>query len=447
MSNDPQHIRQQIFDLVGEYCDLVFASQTFVPGKSDVPVAGKVFDCAEIQNVVEAALDGWFTTGRFADQFEREFAAFMGVSGASLVNSGSSALLAAVSALTSPSLKDRRLRPGDEVVTVAAGFPTTVNPIVQNGCVPVFVDIKFPTYNIDVEQLEDALSNKTRALVIAHTLGNPFDLDSVTAFAKKHDLWLVEDCCDAVGSLYRDKMVGSFGDIGSASFYPAHHITMGEGGCVFTNSTLLKKIAESFRDWGRDCWCPPGKSNTCGRRHQQRWGELPAGYDHKYVYSHIGYNLKATDFQAAMGVAQLAKLPGFIAARRTNFDQLRKALVDLQEFFILPEPTPHSCPSWFGFPLAVRENGRFTREEVVRYLESRKIATRMLFAGNLLRQPAYAGVAHRKVGELPNTDRAMRDVFWIGLFPGISSSALDYVSEVFHELSQSLFPASMKERG
>jgi CDP-6-deoxy-D-xylo-4-hexulose-3-dehydrase len=320
------------------------------------------------------------------------------------------------------------------VITVAAGFPTTVNPIIQNGLVPVFVDVQVPTYNIDATQLEGAVSGRTKAIMLAHTLGNPFDLDAVVAVATKHKLWVIEDCCDAVGSLYRERTVGTFGHLATTSFYPAHHITMGEGGCVLTQSPALKKLAESFRDWGRDCWCDPGKSNTCGLRFEWQLGDLPDGYDHKYIYSHIGYNLKATDMQAAVGVAQLKKLPGFISTRRANFAKLHAALSDLDDLFILPEATPHSDPSWFGFPLAVRQNAPTSRKQVVRFLESRNIATRLLFAGNLLRQPAYRAIQRRVVGELKNTDFVMNNVFWIGLYPGITQSMIDYMAEIFHQI-------------
>jgi CDP-6-deoxy-D-xylo-4-hexulose-3-dehydrase len=349
-----------------------------------------------------------------------------------LVNSGSSADLLAVSALTSSKLGARRLQPGDEVITVAAGFPTTVNPIVQNRLTPVFVDITVPTYNIDVHSLEAALSSRTRAIVLAHTLGNPFDLDTVSAFARKHDLWLVEDCCDAVGSTYRGRNVGTFGQLATVSFYPAHHITMGEGGAVLTDQPMLKTLVESFRDWGRDCWCEPGKDNTCGKRFEWQLGGLPCGYDHKFTYSHIGYNLKATDMQAAVGLAQLRKLPAFIESRRRNFRLLREQLADLEEFFILPEATEGSDPSWFGFPVAVRPDAPFTRNQVQQYMDANRVATRLLFAGNLIRQPAYQGIAHRVVGDLINTDFAMDQVFWVGVYPGLSKSMLDHMVEVLH---------------
>ncbi len=387
-----------------------------------------------MRSLVDSSLDFWLTTGRFAAQFEKQFARWFGVRTATLVNSGSSADLLAVTALTSPKLGERRLKAGDEVITVAAGFPTTVNPIIQNGLVPVFVDEHIPTYNIDVTKLEEARSEKTRAIVIAHTLGNPFNLGAVTEFVKKYDLWLVEDCCDAVGATYNGKKVGTFGDLATVSFYPAHHITMGEGGCVLAEKPMLKTIVESFRDWGRDCWCEPGKENTCGKRFDWQLGELPCGYDHKYTYSHIGYNLKMTDMQAAVGVSQLKKLPEFIEKRRANFHALYAGLKDLEEFFILPEATPGSDPSWFGFPIAVRPSAPFNRNQVIAFLESRKIATRLLFAGNLLRQPAYQGIKHRVVGSLENTDFIMNQVFWIGVYPGITPQMLDYMVDTFHQL-------------
>ena len=431
-------LREQIRDLVAEYHEAAFPAHEFVPGETAVPVSGKVFDAAELQHLVDASLDFWLTTGRFAAQFEREFARFFGIRHATLVNSGSSANLVALSSLTSPSLGDRRLRPGDEVITVAAGFPTTVNPILQNNLVPVFVDVEIPTYNVKVDELDEALSDRTRAIMLAHTLGNPFDLDAVTAFAKKHDLWLIEDCCDALGATYKGRHVGTFGDFATTSFYPAHHITMGEGGCVLTGSPQLKRIAESFRDWGRDCWCEPGRDNTCGKRFEWQLGELPCGYDHKYTYSHIGYNLKATDMQAAVGVAQLSKLPDFIATRRRNYELLRTGLEDLQDIFILPEFTNGADASPFGLPLAVRSDAPITRELVVQHLEAHKIATRLLFGGNLIRQPAYRKSTHRVVGELKNTDVTMKYVFWLGVYPGLSTKMIDYMLDVLHRLPISL---------
>jgi CDP-4-dehydro-6-deoxyglucose reductase, E1 len=425
-------LRRQILELTGEYCAEAFAARPFVAGETPVPVSGKVFDGSEMRLLVDASLDFWLTTGRFADQFEREFARWIGIRECVLTNSGSSANLLAVSALTSPKLGDRRLLPGDEVITVAAGFPTTLNPILQNGLIPVFIDVTVPTYNADVSQLEAALSPRTRAVFLAHTLGNPFDLDAVTAFAARHSLWLIEDCCDAVGSTWRGRKVGLFGDLATTSFYPAHHITMGEGGSVLMEKPLLRTLVESFRDWGRDCWCAPGKDNTCGKRFDWELGELPCGYDHKYTYSHIGYNLKMTDMQAAVGVAQLQKLPGFIEARRRNFQRLHDGLRDLDEFFVLPEATPGAEPAWFGFPLAVRTTAPFTRNQVVQALESHKIATRLLFGGNLVRQPAYRDAPHRIAAPLTQTDFIMNQVFWIGVFPGLSAPMLDFVMGVLH---------------
>lgn len=443
MNPKSQRLRHQILELVAQYYAEAFAPRPFIPGESLVPVSGRVFDATELQHLVDASLDFWLTTGRFAEQFEREFARFLGVRHAILCNSGSSANLLALTCLTSPKLGDRRLKPGDEVITVAAAFPTTVNPIIQNGLIPVFVDITLPTYNIDVTQLEAALSEKTRGVMLAHTLGNPFDVDAVMAFVKRHDLWLIEDCCDANGSEYRGRKVGTFGDLATASFYPAHHITMGEGGCVTTNSPRLKTLVESFRDWGRDCWCDPGKDNTCGKRFEWELGGLPCGYDHKYTYSHIGYNLKTTDMNAAVGVAQLRKLPGFIEARRENFQCLHEGLKNLEEFFVLPDATPGSRPAWFGFPIAVREGAPFTRADVVRQLESHGVATRLLFGGNLLRQPAYAGTRYRTVGDLPNTELVMNQLFWIGLFPGVSAPMIGYVKDTIEAICATAKPCQV----
>ena len=426
-------MRTQILGLVREYHDVAFAPTEFRPGETQIHFAGRVFDDEELVHLVDAALDFWLTTGRYAETFERRFARLLGLRHALLVNSGSSANLVALSCLTSPKLGKRRLRAGDEVITVASSFPTTVNPIVQNGLVPVFVDVDIPTYNIDVQMLEAALSSRTRAIMVAHTLGNPFDLDAVTAFAREHDLWLIEDCCDALGSTYRGKMVGTFGDLASVSFYPAHHITMGEGGCVLTNKGRLKVLAESFRDWGRDCWCAPGKENTCGKRFDHQLGELPHGYDHKYIYSHIGYNLKLTDMQAAVGVAQLDKLESFTEARRRNFRQLYSGLEDLQEHLILPQATPNSDPSWFGFPMALREESPVSRDHILRFMNDRKVATRLLFGGNLLRQPAYLDVTHRRVGDLRRADFVMNQVFWVGVYPGLTDASVQFMIESFHD--------------
>lgn len=429
MGSNAEELRRRIGELVAEYHAAAFAPAAFVPGETPIPVSGRVFDAAEIGSLVDASLDFWLTTGRFAADFERRFARFCGTRHAILVNSGSSANLLALSALTSPSLEERRLRPGDEVITVAAGFPTTVNPILQNRLVPVFLDVTVPTYGVDTTQLEAALSSRTRAVMLAHTLGNPFDLRAVQDFARAHGLWLIEDCCDAVGARYDGQPVGTFGQLATVSFYPAHHITMGEGGCVLTDAPALKRIVESFRDWGRDCWCDPGKANTCGKRFDWQLGELPHGYDHKYIYSHLGYNLKATDMQAAVGVAQLDKLPEFIRARRQNFARLADELRDLDHVLQLPEPTPCAEPSWFGFPLMVRPGAPFTRRDLVRHLEDHHIATRLVFGGNLTRQPAYAESIYRVVGDLSVTDRVMRDAFWIGVYPGLTEPMLDYVIE------------------
>ena len=429
MPRSPDELRRAILDLVAEYHEVAFAPREFVPGESSVPVSGKVFGASEVQHLVEAGLDFWLTAGRFAIDFERRFARVMQVRHAMLLNSGSSANLVALSSLTSASLGDERLKPGDEVITVAAGFPTTVNPIVQNGLVPVFVDVELGTYGPVLAQLEEAVSARTRAVMIAHTLGNPFDLDAVTALVKRHGLYLVEDCCDAVGATYRGRSVGTYGDLATASFYPAHHITMGEGGCILTQKPALKRIVESFRDWGRDCWCDTGKDNTCGKRFQWQLGDLPCGYDHKYTYTHIGYNLKLTDMQAAVGVAQLERLPGFVETRRRNFATLRAGLSELEEVLVLPEAAPNSEPSWFGFPILVREDAPFTRDALTRFLESRRIATRLLFGGNLVRQPAYKDVNYRVVGDLANSDRVMHGAFWIGVHPGLTDEMLAYMIE------------------
>ena len=430
MTGNSRELRDRILQLTEKYFEEAFRAQPFFPGQSAVPVAGKVLDAADLRNLIDASLDCWLTTGRFAAQFERQLARYLDIRGVSLVNSGSSANLLAFSALTSPRLGDRALRTGDEVITVAAGFPTTVNPIIQNRCVPVFIDITLPNYQADVSQLEAALSPRTRAIMIAHTLGNPYDLDRVAAFARQHNLWLIEDSCDALGATFKGKKVGTFGDLATISFYPAHHITMGEGGAVVTNSPLLKTLVESFRDWGRDCWCDTGKDNTCGKRFDWELGDLPCGYDHKYTYSHIGYNLKLTDMQAALGVSQLEKLPGFIAARRNNFQHLYNSLKPLEDFLLLPESTPDAEPSWFGFPIGVREDAPFDRAQLIRELESNKIGTRLLFGGNLTRQPAYKDVEFRVIGDLKNTDFVLRNVFWIGLYPGLTEEMLNYTVDI-----------------
>jgi len=422
-------LRAEIQRLTTEYYHEAFPERLFIPGESAVPVSGRVFDDNDIFAIVDSGLDFWLTAGRFADLFEFKFAKFLGVRDARLVNSGSSANLVAVSVLTSPTLGDRQLKPGDEVITVAAGFPTTVNPIMQNNLVPVFVDIELGTYNVDVSQLEKALGPRTKAMILAHTLGNPFNVAAVSEFAHRHNLWLIEDCCDALGSTMNGRCVGTFGDMATFSFYPAHHITMGEGGCVATNKPQLTKLIESFRDWGRDCWCAPGKDNTCGKRFDWQLGTLPYGYDHKYTYSHIGYNLKVSDMQAAVGTSQIAKLPRFIERRKENFRTLFAALKPLESCLLLPQATPGSDPSWFGFPIGVREDAPFRRENLIRALEAKKIATRLLFGGNLLRQPAYEGCEYRVVGELTNSDFVMNNVFWIGVYPGLTAEMLDFVAD------------------
>jgi CDP-6-deoxy-D-xylo-4-hexulose-3-dehydrase len=406
---------------------VAFPTKPFLGGISTLPVSGKVFNADEMQHLVDSSLDFWLTTGRYAEQFETQFSKVMGMKHALLCNSGSSANLLAVTALTSPRLKKRALKEGDEVITVAAGFPTTVNPILQNRLVPVFVDVQLGTYDATMESIEAAIGPKTKAIVMAHTLGNPFNLDGVMSIAKEHNLFVVEDTCDAVGATYNDKPVGSFGDISTTSFYPAHHITMGEGGCVLVKSAPMKKIVESFRDWGRDCWCPPGNDDTCGRRFDWQLGELPYGYDHKYVYSHIGYNLKLTDMQAAVGVAQLKKLPDFIEARRHNFNRLYAGLKKFEEVLILPETTPKSNPSWFGFAITVRPGAPFSRLELVQHIESRRIGTRLLFGGNLMRQPAYIGMPHRVVGSLTNANIITDNTFWLGVYPGLNDEMVDFM--------------------
>jgi CDP-6-deoxy-D-xylo-4-hexulose-3-dehydrase len=426
---DADQIRQEILRLIARYTPEAFSPRAFVPGQTPIPVSGRVFDADDVRHLVDAALDFWLTSGRYADQFEHEFARYMGIRHAILCNSGSSANLLALSALTSPNLGDRALQRGDEVITVAAGFPSTVNPAIQNGLVPVFLDIALPTYNLDVRTLEEAVGPRTRAIMVAHTLGNPFEVDAVLEVVRRHNLWLVEDNCDALGSTYQGRLTGTFGDLATVSFYPAHHITMGEGGCVLTRNPQIKVLVESFRDWGRDCWCDPGKENTCGKRFGWQQGQLPYGYDHKYIYSHIGYNLKVTDMQAAVGVAQLKKLPRFIEARKFNFRLLYDGLKPFEEYFILPEATAGSDPSWFGFLVTVRPEAPFTRNDLIRYLSSRKIDTRLLFGGNLTRQPAYQDVPCRVVGELKNTDLVMNRTFWVGVYPGLTEVMLSYVIE------------------
>jgi CDP-6-deoxy-D-xylo-4-hexulose-3-dehydrase len=430
-------LRSQISELVQQYADVAYAPKPFVPGQTPVPVSGKVIGAKELQLMVDASLDGWLTTGRFNAMFEERMAKFLGVKHVLTVNSGSSANLVAFSALTSTKLGDRAIQPGDEVIGVAAGFPTTVNPIVQFGAVPVFVDVDLATHNIDASKIEAAIGPKTKAIMLAHSLGNPFNLDVVTDLCKKHNLWLIEDCCDALGATYKGQMVGTFGDIATLSFYPAHHITMGEGGGVFTNNTELKLIAESFRDWGRDCYCPPGKDNTCDKRFcwtkEQLGGELPDGYDHKYTYSHLGYNLKITDMQAACALAQMDRLEEFIAKRRANFTYLKDRLASCSDFLRLPEATPNSEPSWFGFPLIVKEDCGIKRNDLINYLEQNRIGTRLLFAGNLIKQPYMANRNYRVSGELKNTDVVMNQTFWLGTFPGLEKAQLDFIAEKLEE--------------
>ena len=430
-------LRSQISDLVQQYADIAYAPKPFVPGQSAVPVSGKVIGAKELQLMVEASLDGWLTTGRFNAMFEQRLAQFLGVKYLITVNSGSSANLVAFSTLTSPKLGDRAIKPGDEVIGVAAGFPTTVNPILQFGAVPVFVDVELATHNIDASKIEAAITSKTKAIMLAHSLGNPFNLDVVTALCKKYKLWLVEDTCDALGATYNGQLVGTFGDIATLSFYPAHHITMGEGGAVFTNNAELKLIAESFRDWGRDCYCPPGKDNTCNKRFcwtkKELGGDLPDGYDHKYTYSHLGYNLKITDMQAACALAQMDRLEEFIAKRRANFAYLRKRLESVAEFLHLPEKTPNSEPSWFGFPLVLKVGSGVKRTDLINFLDENKIGTRLLFAGNLTKQPYMVGRNFRISGDLTNTDVVMSQTFWLGTFPGLGGEELDYIAEKLEE--------------
>ena len=429
LRDDRLQIRQQIGALVDKYAQLSLAPEAFVPGVTAVPPSGKLLGSEELRLVVEASLDGWLTAGRFNTEFEQRLSSYLGVKHVLTVNSGSSANLVAFSTLTSPRLGDRAIRPGDEVIGVAAGFPTTVNPILQFGAVPVFVDIDIPTYNIDPALIEAAIGPRTKAIMLAHTLGNPFNLEVITALCRKYGLWLIEDCCDALGSTYGGRKVGTFGDIGTLSFYPAHHITMGEGGAVFTNHDELKVIAESFRDWGRDCYCGPGKDNTCGKRFCQRLGTLPPGYDHKYTYSHLGYNLKITDMQAACGLAQLGKVEQFVHQRREHFAALHERLKSCEEFLILPKATAGSDPSWFGFPITLRETAPVDRTDLITYLDQKKVGTRLLFAGNLTRQPYMQGRNYRVSGELSRSDEAMNRTFWIGVQPALGQDQLDWATD------------------
>ena len=426
-------IKKEIFDRVKEFYKLRKSQENFIPGKTKVNYAGRIYDEKEMVNLVDASLDFWLTAGRFAKKFEGEFAKFLGLKYCLLTNSGSSANLLAISALTSPELGEKRLKPGDEVITTACGFPTTLNPIIQNNLIPVFIDIDLGTYNIQADRIEKAISKKTKAIFIAHTLGNPANLDKILKIARKYSLWFIEDNCDGLGSEYKGKYTGAFGDISTCSFYPAHHLTMGEGGAVLTNNALLRRLILSFRDWGRDCYCEPGYDNTCGKRFSQQLGKLPFGYDHKYTYSHIGYNLKITDLQAAVGVAQLRKLPSFIRARRRNFASLQKLFQKHERYFIFPKAEKNSHPCWFGFPLLIKSSAPFTRAKIVNYLEENKIATRMLFGGNLTKQPAYQNIKYRVFGLLKNTDLVMNNLFWIGVYPGIDKEKLNYIIEVVNK--------------
>jgi len=424
--NKKENIRKKILDLVKVYSDLNFSEKNFVEGLTESPVSGKVIGTLELQNMVEASLDGWLTTGRFNNEFEERLALFLGVKCLLTVNSGSSANLIAFSTLTSPKLKERSIQKGDEVITVAAGFPTTVNPIIQFGAIPVFIDVKIPTYNINENLIEEAITKKTKAIMLAHTLGNPFNVKKIKEICDKYNLWLIEDSCDALGSKFDGQYVGTFGDLATLSFYPAHHITMGEGGAVFTNSIRLERIAESFRDWGRDCYCEPGKDNTCNKRFGWQLGDLPYGYDHKYTYSHLGYNMKITDMQAACGLAQLNSLESFISKRKINFNFLYKNLKHLEEILILPEPEVNSDPSWFGFPISLRENKKYNRNDLIKYLNHNKIGTRLLFSGNLVKQPYMKNVNFKINKDLKNTDFVMENTFWIGVYPGLSEKHLEY---------------------
>ena len=424
-----QQIRHQIAKLVDEYAAIKYEPKDFEPTKTIIPPSGKVLDAAELKNMVEASLDGWLTTGRFNEAFEKRLSEYLGVKFLITTNSGSSANLLAFTALTSPRLGERAIKPGDEVIGVAAGFPTTVNPILQFGAVPVFVDIDLDSHNIDATKIEAAISPKTKAIMLAHSLGNPFNLKVVMEICRKHGLWLIEDNCDALGSRYNGQLTGTFGDIGTLSFYPAHHITMGEGGAVFTNNHELKQIAESFRDWGRDCYCAPGKDNTCGKRFCWKLGTLPEGYDHKYTYAHLGYNLKITDMQAACALAQMDKLASFVQARKDNFAYLRSRLSSCEEFLILPEATPNSDPSWFGFLMTIRPGSDVRRVDLINYLDQNKIGTRLLFAGNLTRQPYMLGRNFRVSGDLTNTDLVMNNSFWVGVYPGLNEEMLSFVAD------------------
>jgi CDP-6-deoxy-D-xylo-4-hexulose-3-dehydrase len=429
MNSNQKELKKNILKQIRKYSELENVKKKFIPGVSEIPVSGKIIGADEIVNMSEAALDGWLTTGRFNEQFQKKLASFINIKLLITVNSGSSANLIAFSSLTSSKLKDEKINPGDEVITVASGFPTTINPIIQNNAIPIFVDVKLPEYNIDENLIEEAITKKTKAIMIAHALGNPFNLKKILEICNKYDLWLIEDSCDALGSRYDGKMVGTFGDLATLSFYPAHHITMGEGGAVFTNSIQLKRIAESIRDWGRDCYCEPGKDNTCKKRFCWKLGDLPYGYDHKYTYSHLGYNMKITDMQAACGLAQLDRLDGFIATRKNNFNFFKKNLKCLEEFLILPEAEKNSDPSWFGFPISIRDGSFETRNVLINYLNSKKIGTRLLFSGNVIKQPYMKNIKYRVHGNLTNSDFVMNSTFWVGIYPGLDKEKIDYVSD------------------
>ncbi len=434
-------IRSEIAELVQEFADLKYKEKTFIPGRSVVPPSGKVIGATELKYMVDASLDGWLTTGRFNRRFEKNLSKFIGIKHLITVNSGSSANLVAFATLTSPKLGNKAIKKGDEVIGVAAGFPTTVNPIVQLGAIPVFVDVDLKTHNVNANLIEAAITNKTKAIMLAHTLGNPYNLEKIKALCDKYSLWLIEDCCDALGARYNEQHVGTFGDIATCSFYPAHHITMGEGGAVFTNNSELITIAESFRDWGRDCYCDPGCDNTCERRFEQKLGDLPKGYDHKYTYSHLGYNLKISDMQAACGLAQLEYLPGFIKKRNKNFAYLKNKLIDLTKFIDLPEITPNSTPSWFGFPITLKEG--VNRVEFIQYLDNHKIGTRLLFAGNLTKQPYFQDIEYRISGDLTNTNITMNQTLWLGIYPALGEVQLDFIAEKIEDFFSEISISSL----
>lgn len=430
--NNNKELRTQILEKVRSF-HKISQKEEFIPGKTIINYGGRIYDHKELINLVDASLDFWLTSGRYAKEFEKKFASFLGIKYCLLTNSGSSANLLAVSALTSQKLGEKRLKPGDGVITTACGFPTTLNPIIQNRLTPVFIDIDLGTYNIQIDKIEKAISKKTKAILIPHTLGNPANLEKIMKIVKKYELWFIEDNCDSLGSKYNGKYTGTFGHISTCSFYPPHHLTMGEGGAVLTDNPLLSKIITSFRDWGRACWCEPGHDDTCEKRFTWKLGKLPYGYDHKYIYSHIGYNLKVTDMQAAIGVAQLKKLPSFIKSRKKNFTSLYNNLKKYEKYFVLPQPMPNSEPSWFGFPILVKDNAPFTRMDIVNYLENNKIATRMLFGGNLIKQPAYKNIKYRVIDNLKNTDLVMNNLFWIGVYPGITDKHIKFIKNVFEK--------------